>query len=173
MNRVRTAIMLAPTLRALARRHSGHCRHQAITHVQATGRHGIGRRVRTRCSRYPCAGPRRRTGRLSAPRLPVKLGTGSACYAFVDRSRASACAGQHSLIGMSGKPASRPAKSSTHTGPGRAAEWPPTCTVRSGTPNGRGNRAERRVRPGRALGPRQTGASTCECAPGHYGFSDG
>jgi integrase len=57
---------------------------------------------------------------------------------------------------MSGKPASRPTKSSTHTRPGRAAERPPICAVRSGTPDGRGNRAERRVRPGRALGSRQT-----------------
>ena len=65
--------------------------------------------------------------------------------------------GNAALFGMCGKPGSRPAKSSTHTGPGRAAEWPPICAVRSGTPNGRGNRQpERRVGPGRALGPRQT-----------------
>jgi hypothetical protein len=47
-------------------------------------------------------------------------------------------------FGMCGKPGSKPAKSSTYTGPAARAEWPPICAVRSGTPNGRGNRQRER-----------------------------
>ena len=56
----------------------------------------------------------------------------------------------------------------------RGAEWPPICAVRSGIPNGRGNRQrERRSGSPVLWDPGRPGASTCERASGHYGFSDG
>ncbi len=81
---------------------------------------------------------------------------------------------QRPHFGMCGKPGSRPARSSTHTGSaarGRMAAG--LCGVERHTQRTWQPPEGTAVGLARALGPGRPGASTCERAPGHYGFSEG
>ena len=69
------------------------------------------------------ATPSRAESAIGAPAEPTASLTGSRQTVGQCRQAHKYAKTPRPLFGMSGKPASRPTKSSTHTGPGRAAEW--------------------------------------------------